>query len=127
MAGKPADSPSMAFVRVRLVTAVIGASMFVLLPVTFLSALFLHNKGLGAVGIVILAVGTANNAVLEAFRIKLVLRLGRWTGWKQEPIWRNEQPIRYWSLAAMHTGILAVYSAAAVFLVWGDLNWIARR
>ncbi len=76
----------MAFLRVRLVTALICTCTLVLLPVLFLSALFLHLRILASVGIIVLAVHMASNAALEAFRIRLVLRLGRWTGWKREPI-----------------------------------------
>jgi hypothetical protein len=125
--GAPADRPALAFARVYLVTAVINGLMLVLIPAAFLSALFLHLRSLAAAGIVMLAVVMASYGVLEAFRIRWVMNLGRWTGWKREPISRNEQPIRYWSWTAIHAVILAVYLAAAVFLIWSDLSWMARR
>jgi hypothetical protein len=106
---------------------VINGFMLVLMPAAFLSALFLHLRRLAAAGIVMLAVVMASYGVLEAFRIRWVLHLGRWTGWKQEPIWRNEQPIRYWSWTAIHAAILAVYLAVAVFLIWSNLSWMAKR
>lgn len=126
-AGIPATDPLMAFWRVRMVTALISASMLLLLPVTFLSALFLHVRSLGAAGIFILAVGMASYAVLEAAGIRLVLHVGRWTGWKGEPIWRNEQPVRYWTRTAMHAAVLSVYAAAAAILFWSNLSWMTRR
>jgi hypothetical protein len=125
--GALGNAPLMAFWRVRLVTALIGISILVLLPAAFLSAFFFHLRSLAAVGIVILAVGMASNAMLEAFRIKWVLHLGHWTGWKREPIWRNEQPVRYWTRTVMHATVLAVYATVAVLLVWLNLSWMMRR
>ena len=120
--GALGDAPFVAFLRVRLITSLIGMLMLVLLPVTFLPALFFHLRSLTAVGFVVLAVGMASNALLEAFRIRWVLHLGRWTGWKGEPIWRNEQPVRYWTRTAMHATSLAVYAAATVLLIWLNLR-----
>jgi hypothetical protein len=69
----------------------------------------------------------ASFALLEAFRIRLVLHLGRWTGWKGEPIWRKEQPVRYWTRTAMHAAMSSVYGATAVFLISSCLSWVGRR
>jgi hypothetical protein len=117
----------MAFWRVSQVIGLISGFTMVLVPVAFLSALFLHLRILGAVGIVIMAVWMTSMAVLEGFRIWWVLHLGRWTGWKKEPIWRSEQPARYWSRTAMHATILTVYSAWAVLLMWDAVGLVARR
>ncbi|MGI8840202.1 MAG: hypothetical protein ACR2F8_05395 [Caulobacteraceae bacterium] len=126
-AGIPATGPLMTFWRVQMVSGLISASVLLLLPAAFLPALFFHVRSLAAAGIFILAVSMANFAVLEAFRIRLVLHLGRWTGWKREPIWRNEQPVRYWTRTAMHAAFLSVYAAAVAFLFWSNLSWITRR
>lgn len=120
------DAPGMAFSRVRLVTALIGLSVMVLVPAAFLFALFFHLQSAAAVGIVALAVYMASTAVLEAFRIRWVLHLGRWTGWKGDPIWRNEQPVRYWTRTAMHATALAICAAAPAFLIWLNLGWMAK-
>ena len=93
----------------------------------FLLALLLHQRSFGAAGIAIIAVGMASNAALEASRIWWVLDMGRWTGWKQEPIWRNEQPARFWLRSVMHAAILAVCAAAALFLIGVSLNMMLGR
>jgi hypothetical protein len=117
----------MAFWRVSQVIGLISGFAMVLAPVAFLSALFLHLRILGAAGIAILAVWMASFAILDGFRIWWVLHLGRWTGWRKEPIRRSEQPGRYWSGMAMQATILTVHSAAAVYLIWVAVDLVARR
>ncbi len=120
--GALGDEPMRTFVRVRLVTSVVGISELVIVPVVFLAALVFHLRSLATLGIAILAIGMASNAVLEAFRIRWVLHLGHWTGWGREPIWRKDQPVRFWGRTAMHATILSVSAAAAVFLTWVSLS-----
>jgi hypothetical protein len=111
---------------VRLINGVIGLSMLVLLPAVFLGAYFLHVRALGEAGIFLLAVYTASRAALEAATIWWVLHLGRWTGWKREPIWRHEKPLSYWTHTALHATILLVLVGASGLLIWtsgiGRLN-----
>ena len=122
----PANSPLMAFWRVKLAYGLISGFVLVLLPIAFLSALFLHSRQFAAAGIVILAVAMASNAVLETARIRLVFQLGRWSGWKGEPIWRKEHPARFWTRTVMHGTALAVYAGAAVFLMLLNLRWMTK-
>ena len=119
------DPQTAAFLHLRLGTALVGVSVLVLAPAFFLGAFLFHLQCLAATGVVVLAVGMANSAVLEAFRIRWVLHLGRWTGWKGEPIWRNEHPVQFWARTAMHATVLTMYAAAAVFLIWLNLGRMA--
>ncbi len=121
------DAPFMAFARVRLITALIHVSTMVLLPAAFLSAFYFHLRAGLNCAFVVLAVSMASLAVLEAFRIRWVLHLGRWTGWRQEPIWRNEHPVRYWAHTVVHATVLVVYAAAAVLMIWFNMGLMAER
>ncbi|MGH6957055.1 MAG: hypothetical protein ACREEW_10385 [Caulobacteraceae bacterium] len=110
------DDQLMVFWRVRLIHLAVTLSGLVLVPVFFLAALFLHSRGLGGAGIFLLASYLASYAVVEAFRIRLTLHTGRWTGWKREPIWRHEKPVRYWTWTALHVVILAIYAGWSAIL-----------
>jgi hypothetical protein len=103
------------FMRVQLVTSLITGLSMVLLPAAFLAALFLHNRSLGTAGIFILAINTMSYGAREAFRIWLALRIGRWTGWKREPIGRHERPVNFWVWTATHTAVAAIYAGGGVF------------
>jgi hypothetical protein len=108
------------FVRVRLIAAAINLTALVLLPSIFLTALFLHIEGAGlaAVLLSICAVAAANEAILQAFRVRLAFSLGFWTDWSRTPIRRAEQPNRFYRWTAYYAVISTTYGAAVVFCVW---------
>jgi hypothetical protein len=110
------DPPLLALLRARLVNALIAIPVLLLVPAAFLSALFLHIESLAAVGMALLAAYCASRAVVEAFVIRWVLHGGRWTGFKGDPIWRDERPVRYWAHTAVHATVLATLAAGAVLL-----------
>lgn len=111
-----ANAPLLVFMRVQLVTGLIAGLSLVLLPAVFLAALFLHNRRLGTAGIFILAINLMSYGAREAFRTWLALRIGRWTGWKREPIGRHELPVHFWVWTAIHAALAAIYAGVAVFL-----------
>jgi hypothetical protein len=119
------DGPLTTYARVVLVNALISLSVLVVMPVAFVSALIFHSPGLVAIAFAAMAVFCVSAAVREAFRIRLVLRLGRWTGWKGESIGRTEQPARFWIRTAMCGVIFAFHAAAAIALVWFNPGWPA--
>ncbi|HEY2178392.1 MAG TPA: hypothetical protein VGH15_07405 [Caulobacteraceae bacterium] len=111
----------------NLIAAAIGMSVFVLAPAAFLAAYFLHLPIFAAAGMFLLAMCVAGFAAVQVFQIWWGLRLGRWTGWNNQPIGRHEAPARYWSRTGLHGVIVTIYATGAVFLVWFALSWMARR
>lgn len=105
----------------------ISTPALVLLPVLFVLYLAYHVAIIVLAGIFLLALTTASNALLEVARIRLVLQLGRWTGLKRQPIWRNEHPARFWTRTAIHAAFVAIYGGGAVFLAVSAIGWMAAR
>jgi hypothetical protein len=125
--GAVGDAYAMAFIRVRLISALLGLSMLILAPAAFLLSHFLHISTLAVVGVATISASLASMAALETSRIGWVLSLGRWTGWKGEPVWRDRQPMQFWSRTALHTTFLAIYAAAAAFLAWFVFGQMLKR
>jgi hypothetical protein len=105
-----------------MVTALIFLSMLPLVVGAFLSALFLHRRDLAAAGIFFLGVATASPGIREAFRIRLVLHIGQWTGFKGEPIRRDAHPIHFWIRTALHVAVFSIYGAAGALLLVTSAN-----
>ena len=126
-AENPTNEPLFAFWRVKAVVMLISTPVLVLLPLLVVSYLTFHAGIIVSIGASLLALATASNAILEAARIRLVLQLGRWTGWKREPIWRTEHPARFWTRTAVHATFVAIYGAGAVFLTVSTAGWMTAR
>ena len=116
--GAWSSPPATAYVRARVVNAVIAVGVLLLTPALFVSFAVLHQRSLLVAGVVVLAVSAASTAVLLVCGIRLSLHLGRWTSWSGDPIPRAERPVRFWASTAMCAAALAVYTTAAVALIW---------
>lgn len=124
-AGALGELSSGGYARVALVHSAIVMAVMVVMPLALLFALPFHSRGLAAVGMAAMAMFFASGAVREAFRIRLALALGRWSGWSGEPIGRAERPARFWTRTALWGVILALYAAGAIALVWFNPGWTA--
>jgi hypothetical protein len=121
-----ADRPTIVFWRVRLVTTLIRLLALVLFPIAVAAMLVMDRPVLSAPVMLILAASLASTALLEVAGIWRALWPGRWTGWRREPIWRHDRPVRFWGHTALHASIgAALPGAAAVFLVYMT-TWVER-
>jgi len=107
-------------VRVRWIYLLISLPALVLLPAAFL----FHLPRLLAVSLVGIGMSLTLSAIVQAFRIRLVMKLGRWTQRKREPIQRYAQPVRYWTFVAMNAATCAIYAGVGFSLIWfGTSTW----
>jgi hypothetical protein len=120
------DNLMLMSIRIKFVAGLVAVSAIILAITVFVVAFFSHGKGLVTAGLIVLAVGVASNAVPEGARIWLGLYVGRWIGPNQKPIWREEQPARFWSHTAIHAILAAVYLAGALCLIWFGPSWTRR-
>jgi len=114
------NAPFLMIVRVRWIYLLISWPALVLLPAAFL----FHLPRLLAVSLVGIGFSLTLSAIMQAFRIRLIMNLGRWTQRKREPIQRHAQPVRYWTFVAMNAAICAVYAGVGFWLIWfGTSTW----
>lgn len=104
--------------RVRLLTsgsACIG-------PVVTISSLISWFAGYRTVSATVILIGAsimgASLAVLHAFRLWGLFKIGGWSRRRGGPVRRSEQPLRFWTWAVASSIILAIYVAGAGFLFW---------
>ena len=58
-----------------------------------------------------------NALVVTSLKVWLALRAGKWTV-KKAPVWRAEQPRRFWFWTSFEMAMAVFYAAGAVILVW---------
>jgi len=61
-------------------------------------------------------------AVLHAFRLSLLFKLGGWSRRNLGPVRRAEQPVRFWIWAAANSSILALLVFGAGYLLWSLIS-----
>ena len=111
-------SKTMAFyIRAKVVAAWISGLAMLLVPVTLLAAFFLHNRRLGAAGIVFLAVEMANLAISHGVAIPLAFERGSWRGWNGESIRRRDDPTKFYGWTLAYTVPPVVELGCALFLI----------
>ena len=116
------NSPFLVIVRVRWIYLLISLPALVLLPAAFL----LHLPYLLAVGLVGIGISLTLSAIMQAFRIRLAMNLGRWTLMRREPIQRDAKPVPYWTFVAMNVAACAVYAGVGFWLIWFGTSTVAR-
>jgi len=117
-AGALASKPQAIFIRAQLVTAAISALSMILVPTTLVAAALLHNWGVGAAFLFMLAAQMANLAVSQGSVIWLAFQQGFWIGWKRTPAHRVEQPARFYGWTSAHTVLAAIHAVASIFLAF---------
>jgi hypothetical protein len=68
----------------------------------------------------------ASLAVLHAFRLWLLFKLGGWSRRRGGPVRRAEQPVRFWIWAAASSSILVVLVSGAGYLLWSLISALSR-
>lgn len=122
---KAAVEGGILFWRVRLLHIPIGLVAGPLAVVAFVVALVLHEPLLLRAGLIAMAVYMSSSAVRQALRLRFVLSIGRWTGWRREPIRRVEEPLHYWVRTTAEVLVCLIYGGAAAFLTCLGLGPLA--
>lgn len=117
-AGAPGRPAFRALAQALKVSMILGPSALVLALAAFVAAAFLHRASLVRVGMALLAVCMASQAVPHVGKLWWALRQGRWTSWRGEAVWRHERPGWYWRVTAREAVIAVVLLAATVWLIW---------
>jgi hypothetical protein len=116
------DKRLLAFWRARLIVWLTNSLAVALVVI----AIFAGRKfGLSPAIFVLLGISAGNVAVLEAWRIQSVLRLGRWSGWLGAP--RGERPVWFWVRTTFHVLVTSVWAIAAGYMAYSALNWMITR
>jgi hypothetical protein len=89
---------------------------------TFVGGLIASFAGLKTTSMAVILTGvaivTADVAVLHAFRLWGLFKIGGWSRRGGRPVRRAEQPIKFWIWAAASSGILVILVFGAGYLLW---------
>ena len=69
----------------------------------------------------------ATTAVLHAFRLWMLFKIGGWSRRKGGSVRRAEQPLKFWLWAAASSGILAALVCLASFVLWALISVLSGR
>jgi hypothetical protein len=116
------NAPFLMIVRVRWIYILIAVPALVLLSAVFL----FHVPRLLAVSLVGIGMSMTLNAIMQAFRIRWVMNIGRWNQRRREPIQRHAQPARYWTFVAINAAICAVYAGGGFWMIWFGTSTLVR-
>ena len=73
------------------------------------------------------AILTATIAVLHAFRLWMLFKIGGWSRRKGGSVRRADQPVKFWLWATASSGILAVLMCFAGFVLWTLISALSGR
>jgi hypothetical protein len=113
------------FWRVRLLHIPIALISGPFVVAAMVAGMVLHESVLLRTGFIGMAVYLASNAVRQGLRLRFVLSIGRWTGWRREPIRRVEEPLHYWVRTTAEVLACLIYGGAAAFLTYMGLGPLA--
>ena len=111
------------FWRARWVMLVVGAIGFAISTIGLVMALAQSRSGSGTLFLTGVAILSAQQATVQAFRLWLLFKLGGWSRKIGGPVRRAEQPLKFWAWAITSACIVILHGGLAAFLVWGASSW----
>lgn len=123
--GNATGEAALLYWRVRLLFLIVVTSLVVNLAISFAGYRTVPDSMFFLIGASIAVVG---NAVLQAFRLWLLSKIGGWSRRHSGPVRRMEQPVRFWIWAVASSSILAFLVSVAAYLLWNlvsALSWHA--
>jgi hypothetical protein len=116
--GPGTGEAALVYWRVRLLTSAVFC-ILVALPVPFIIGVLAGQPTFSATMFFLMGtIAALNGAVLHGFRLWMLFKLGGWSRRGDGPVRRAEQPTRFWTWAAISSGIMAIWLAGAGFLIW---------
>lgn len=111
-------SPTLVFLRIRVVAGLASGVGALAAGTLFLGAVFLHSRAVGIAALVALAISLLALAVTEGWRAFLLFDTGRWTTLGGRPTSRSEHPAMFATWVTVHGLFAAINSGAAGYMIW---------
>ena len=116
--GRDTGEAAVLYWRAKLVTYACGLIASAIVVASVVAYLLGYRSGTPRWFAFGAAIGMGRLAVLQAFRLWLLFKIGGWSRRHGDPVRRSEQPLKFWTWATASSGIMATEGAVTGYLVW---------